>query len=222
MAKIEEQAATGPAEATTEIVTEAEKSVTAPLSSLRPPRQRPIVPAPTRTTKVLKPRKSGGCKHTRGVNDALREALADGKAEIPTGPPLSVGEKDALRVAVSNCWNVGSLSSESLQVAVVVAFDMSRDGRPVAPSIRLVSSSGGSASGAKQAYEAARRAIIRCAKNGYKLPLREVWSMERDRDNVCPPITSKGCASNDDQSAEYFIRVTGCNSLICPKWTIKD
>lgn len=100
----------------------------------------------------------------------MREALGGAEQEVPQGPPLSAGEKDALRVAVSNCWNVGSLSSEALQTTVVVTVDMAQDGKPVIPSIRLASSSGGSQAAAQQAFEAARRAIIRCTRDGYDLP----------------------------------------------------
>ncbi|MEO0665673.1 MAG: energy transducer TonB, partial [Pseudomonadota bacterium] len=41
---------------------------------------------------------------------------------------------------------------------------------PVTNSIRLVSSSGGSAQAAQQAFEAGRRAIIRCGVDGFDLP----------------------------------------------------
>ena len=107
------------------------------------------------------------------VNDALAEALAGGgevEAPEPSGPPMTSGEKDGLRVAVSKCWNVGSLSSEALQTTVVVAVSLSREGVPDAGSMRMMSSSGGSADSAKQAYEAARRAIIRCGSTGFDLP----------------------------------------------------
>ena len=73
-------------------------------------------------------------------------------------PPMTQGERDALRVAVQQCWNVGSLSSEALRTTVVVSVEMSQDGRPDSGSIRMVSSSGGGEA-AKQAFEAARRAI---------------------------------------------------------------
>lgn len=167
----EEQEATAPEEAATEIVTEAEEPAGAPQTSLRPPSQRPT--RPTQTAETPAPSATAPTDTSSAVNDALREALAGGEAEVPAGPPLSAGEKDGLRVAVSSCWNVGSLSSDALQTTVVVAFDMSRDGRPVGSSMRMVSSSGGSAAGAKQAYEAARRAIIRCTGNGYELPVEK-------------------------------------------------
>jgi hypothetical protein len=107
------------------------------------------------------------------VNDALAEALGQaGGADqgAPSGPPLTAGEKDALRVSVQRCWNVGSLSSEALRTTVVVGVRMGEDARPVSGSIELLSSSGGSDAAARQAYEAARRAIIRCGANGYDLP----------------------------------------------------
>ncbi len=168
----EEQQATAPEEAATEIVTEAEEPARAPRTSPRPPSQRPS--PPTQTAQTPAPSAQPVPADTsNAVNDALREALAGGEAEIPAGPPLSAGEKDALRVAVSSCWNVGSLSSDALQTTVVVAFDMSRDGRPVGSSMRMVSSSGGSTAGANQAYEAARRAIIRCTGDGYQLPIEK-------------------------------------------------
>ncbi len=169
---VEEAPATAPQEATTEIVTEAEKP-SAPTESVRPksrpkpqtrvaetpPPETPIVPA-----------------------DAVADAVASALAETtfaaapapapaaPTGPPLTGGEKDALRVAVQQCWNVGSLSTDALQTTVVVSVNMSRDARPETGSIRMLSFEGGSEASAGQAYEAARRAIIRCGANGYDLP----------------------------------------------------
>lgn len=83
---------------------------------------------------------------------------------------MTQGEKDALRVAVSSCWNVGALSTEALGTTVVVGVTMDPSGLPQAGSIRLVESSGGSETAARQAFEAGRRAILRCAGQGYPLP----------------------------------------------------
>jgi hypothetical protein len=47
---------------------------------------------------------------------------------------------------------------------------MARDGRPENGTIRLIESTGGSDAAARQAFEAARRAIIRCGSNGFDLP----------------------------------------------------
>ncbi|SHL31143.1 Cell division and transport-associated protein TolA [Roseovarius litoreus] len=177
-----ETEATAPEEATTEIVTEAEQvdpASAAPSRSLRP-KTRPAQPqtAQPQTAEQTQP-----AEDTRtaarpqpdesAVNDALAEALGQaGGADqgAPSGPPLTAGEKDALRVSVQQCWNVGSLSSEALRTTVVVKVRMGEDAKPVSGSIELLSSSGGSDAAARQAYEAARRAIIRCGANGYDLP----------------------------------------------------
>ena len=71
---------------------------------------------------------------------------------------------------MGNCWNVGSLSTEAMQTTVVVAVDMTPDGKPEIGSIRMLSFSGGSEAAARRAYETARRAIIRCGATGYNLP----------------------------------------------------
>ena len=41
---------------------------------------------------------------------------------------------------------------------------------PISSSIRMIGYEGGDEAAANQAYEAGRRAIIRCAKTGYPLP----------------------------------------------------
>jgi len=96
----------------------------------------------------------------------------------PTSPPLSQGVRDGFRVAVQACWNVGALSTEALGTTVVLAFDMARDARPDTGTIRMIEFSGGSQAAAQQAYEAARRAIIRCGSNGFDLPIESYdrWS----------------------------------------------
>ncbi|WP_420005414.1 energy transducer TonB [Arenibacterium sp. LLYu02] len=193
------QEATAPEAATDRIVTEAEaqeKEPTAPIQTSRPKTrpERPAAPEPQETKPDPKPETKPDTKPTptqtaeekpapkpepkpevdsSSVNDALAEALAGGgevEAPEPSGPPMTSGEKDGLRVAVSKCWNVGSLSSDALRTTVIVGVSLSRDGVPDAGSMKMLSFSGGTEASAKQAYEAARRAIIRCGSTGFDLP----------------------------------------------------
>jgi hypothetical protein len=162
----EAQDATAPEEASTEIVTEAETPSGAPEKSLRP-KTRPRAPVQTAQPAT---------DTDTSVASALEQALigaADSVADVPTGPPLTRGEKDALVVAVGNCWNVGSLSTDALQVTVTVGFSMEQDARPVSRSIRLVSSEGGSGDAVTRAFDAARRAVLRCGARGYNLPVEK-------------------------------------------------
>ncbi|MFD1193999.1 energy transducer TonB [Seohaeicola saemankumensis] len=187
----EETEAGAPEEATTQIVTEAmEKPSAAPTSSIRP-RTRPARPDPVaeaprdpapqpQQQQAAQPQPST----SDAVNDALRQALEGAGAPSPaaagqSGPPMTSGERDALRVAVQQCWNVGSLSSEALRTTVVVAVSMSEDGRPMNETLRMLSYDGGSADAARQAFESARRAIIRCGANGFNLP-RDKYAQWRD------------------------------------------
>lgn len=176
--------ATAPEEATTEIVTEAEEgkdSTLAPLASARP------LARPDRPVRVAEPAEPAApaepaepeAPPADAIADALAEAMSGGAQETsgigsaPSGPPMTPGEKDALRVAVSRCWNVGSLSSEALRTSVVVAVSMQEDGKPRMETIRMISYSGGSEATAAQTFESARRAIIRCGAQGYGLPVEK-------------------------------------------------
>ncbi|MBB93572.1 MAG: energy transducer TonB [Rhodobacteraceae bacterium] len=150
----------------------------APTASVRPATrpQRPSTPAqtaqPTQTAQPQSETDAPSSDISQSVNDAVAAALgaAGAGAPAPSGPPLTGGEQEALRVAVSQCWSVGPLSSAALATTVVVGVSMTPDGRPVTNSIRLVSWSGGADSAAQQAFDAARRAIIRCGQQGYPLP----------------------------------------------------
>lgn len=171
--------ATAPEAAATEIVTEAEEPSALPTTSARPPARRPDAPVETAQsveTEEPTPPAAEAPEPEDPVAAALAEALSGEQTpssapSTPQGPPLTAGEKDALRVAVQSCWNVGSLSTDALNTTVVVNVAMSQDGKPVASSIRMTSSSGGSEQAALQAFEAARRAIIRCGARGFDLPV---------------------------------------------------
>lgn len=178
---VEAQPKTAPEEATTEIVTEAETPSGGPLgptASIRPP-TRPERPRPVEAaaapTPALAPAPAPEPQPAPPA-DPLAAAIASAVAEAvqtptaPSGPPLSAGAREGFRVAVSTCWNVGSLSNEAQRTTVVVGFDMSPDARPVDGTLRLISYDGGSQAAAQQAYEAARRAILRCGASGYNLP----------------------------------------------------
>jgi hypothetical protein len=175
----EPQEKTAPEEAADRIVTEADApAASAPTRSPRPP-ARPAPRSAARSASEPAQKPDPKPVSDSAVQMALAEALDSTGQAAPSGPPLSAGEKDALRVAVQRCWNVGSLSSEALSTTVVVAVRMRKDARPETGSIRMLSSSGGTAESARRAYEAARRAIIRCGASGYKLP-KEKYSQWRD------------------------------------------
>ncbi|MGY6696075.1 MAG: cell envelope biogenesis protein TolA [Roseinatronobacter sp.] len=113
-------------------------------------------------------------------DDAIAEALAaalsqqlsgtGGSTSASSSASLSASEADSLRLAIQQCWNIGVLSTDAQQVTVTVAFSMTPSARHEQGTIRMVSASGGSDTAVQQAFEAARRAIIRCEGDGYGLP----------------------------------------------------
>jgi len=174
----EAEPATAPEEATDRIVTEADEPPASALKSSPRPRSRPArLAAPTPPADTS----------SNSTQDAIAAALAGVQADdnanstssAPTGPPLTGGEKDAFLVDVRRCWNVGALSTDALESKVVVRFELSREGKPDKASIKMTGFEGGSQAGAKQAYETARRAIIRCGASGYNLPIDkyEQWKI---------------------------------------------
>ena len=181
----EEDAPQAPEEASDRIVTEAEEEKTnAVASSMRPrPRPpRPASPAPevpddtppeTESEPESEPEPATEPATETETVAALADADADSQQEAPRGPPLTHGEKEAFGLAVGQCWNVGSLSTSARATKVVVAFGMQRNGKPVTDSIRMVSFRDGSEADAGRAFEAARRAIIRCGTKGFQLPVEK-------------------------------------------------
>ena len=170
--------ATAPEEAVDRIVTEADAPPSSAPSSAPTASSRPSA-RPTRPTPPVET-----AADTNPTRNAIADALADVQQEAapaqtsaPTGPPLTGGEKDAFLVDVRRCWNVGALSTAALQAKVVVRFELSREGKPDVGSIQMTGFEGSSRVVAKQAYETARRAIIRCGATGYKLPIEkyEQW-----------------------------------------------
>ncbi len=197
IAAAEEVTPTAPEAATTEIVTEAERpSGGAPLTSARPT-ARPNRPDPVQTAAVQEtPAPAPETPQAAPADDAVAAAIAAAVAEaaapaapaavVSSGPPLTNGQRDGFRLAVAGCWNVGSLSTDALRTTIVVAFSMNRDGTPVANSVRLDGVLEGTTAGAQNAFEAARRAIIRCGGNGYDLP-EESYEQWREVEAVFNP-----------------------------------
>lgn len=168
---VEEQQETAREEAAEQITPETEPPSVAPTVSRRPPSRRP--PPPTQTAVAEpEPEKPGAPTDNSAVNAALNEALAsnDTQPDVPVGPPLTGGEEEGFLRQVEQCWNIASLSTEARQMVVTVAFSLDRDGVPVSSSLKMITQSGGSETAARKAYETARRAILRCGRNGYEMP----------------------------------------------------
>lgn len=168
---------TAPEAATTRIVTEAtetggaEEIALAPTTTPRP-RTRPERPdpEPVADASVEEVPAEEPDVMEAAVANALADVLAGGGA--PTGdpgPPMTTGERDALRLAVQSCWVV-DVGSEAANVTVVVGMSMSPEGRVVDGSLRMIEASGGSDTAIRTAFQSARRAVLRCQRDGYDLP----------------------------------------------------
>lgn len=90
----------------------------------------------------------------------------------PAGdPPALTGEERAVFVAaIIPCWSTAGLSPAAQAATVVVGFRMDAQGRPDPGSVMLQPSAGGGAAAVEEAFTAARRAILRCGRDGFPLP----------------------------------------------------
>lgn len=157
--------ATAREEAVTEIPTEPQDVAAAPIKSLRP-KLRPRAATPPATAPTTEP---------STPDDSVAAALAEAQAETParpSGPPLTFGEKEALRVSVQQCWNV-DVGSQAANVVVTLGMSLDRDGRVIGGSLRRLSATGGDDRAQNAAFEAARRAVLRCQRGGFDLPIEK-------------------------------------------------
>lgn len=74
---------------------------------------------------------------------------------------------------IASCWNIGGLSKVAQATPVTVLFALDRQGRPVTGSFQLVGAGKDTRQTTKDAYAAARRAVLRCGSKGFKLPLEK-------------------------------------------------
>lgn len=171
---VPEQEATAPEQTATEIVIADERPRGAVETSIRPIARpaRPAPPAPEQETATAEPEPTPEPTPVPDTSDAVADALAAAVASsaapaVQAGPPMTGAERDSFRIAVNSCWNVDP-GSVAARVTVEVGFTLSRDGT-VEGEPRLLSSSGDQ-SAITTAFEAARRAILRCQRGGYQLP----------------------------------------------------
>jgi len=170
---------TAPEETATEIAIADEVPSGAPKSSPRPP-ARPNRPAPAAETPAETPapapqtESQTATASSDNVNDAAVEAaLADALAaasapNVAAGPPMTGSEREGFRVAVNACWNVDP-GSQAARVTMTVGFVLDQSGKVVGD-VRQISAAGGDAGSTEIAFQAARRAILRCQSGGYQLP----------------------------------------------------
>lgn len=71
--------------------------------------------------------------------------------------------------ASSGCW-VLDVGSPAAQVSVTVGFEVDESGRVLASSFKLLSADGGTGVAVNTAFQAARRAVLRCQGEGYLPP----------------------------------------------------
>lgn len=177
----DEQEASAPEETTTEIVIEDAKPSGAVETSIRPSARpsRPTPPAPT-PVETPAPQVAETAPEPVVPQDDINNLLADLGADTPVetpataapavaaGPPMTGSESESFRVSVNRCWNVDP-GSVAARVTVEVGFELDRSGQVVGNEIRLLGSDGDQ-SATSTAFEAARRAILRCQSGGYQLP----------------------------------------------------
>ncbi len=168
---VPEQQATAPEQTATEIVIADERPRGAVERSLRPIARpaRPAPPAAAATPQTAtEPAPAPVPDTSDAVADALAAAVAASAAPaVQAGPPMTGTERDSFRIAVNSCWNVDP-GSVAARVIIEVGFTLNRDGT-LDGEPRLLSSDGDQ-SATSTAFEAARRAILRCQRGGYQLP----------------------------------------------------
>ena len=115
---------------------------------------------------------------------APTEPTAATATSLPVGPPLTNSEKDGLKLAVQRCWNVPAGVRDAQELKVTVAAQLAEDGAVINASIRMIEPRAAPDARFQQAFEAGRRALIRCSP--YELP-RDKFGQWRNIEVVFNP-----------------------------------
>ncbi|MFQ6549194.1 hypothetical protein AADZ90_014650 [Aestuariibius sp. 2305UL40-4] len=156
-----------------EVIQEEPVASLAPGRSLRP-QIRPNRPEP----RVAEASSENVEPETGNVEDVLA-GLVEETPETPaapSGPPLTSGEVEGLRLAIGDCW-VLPIATDAQQTTVVVSFGLTREGG--VEGVTMVSADGPNQTANTAAFEAARRAILRCERGGYDLPAEKYEHWQR-------------------------------------------
>ena len=183
----------------TETVTEADETEATALVLTRRPLRRPPKPEPISVEAEREPEpldtsppeditpESGEPEDEESVDIAaliagVQEEADESDNQVPVSSltaPLTASEKDGLKGAIQACWNLGSLSDAAKRIVVTISVSLQANGRPVPNSIKLLNASPGSEAATRKAFEAGRRAILRCLTQGYELPPDKYESWRR-------------------------------------------
>lgn len=115
-----------------------------------------------------KQKASGG-----GAKRSTDQASLGGKKNTG-GSKLSQSEMDALRGAISKCWNVPAGAADAPGLVVTVKMKLAEDGS--IQDMPVVTSGGGADGVARAAAESAKRAVMRCAPYNLPADKYESWS----------------------------------------------
>lgn len=91
------------------------------------------------------------------------------------GPTLNSREMEIFRSSILKCLIFDGRGPAS-ELSVTLGMNMMKSGKVYGGSIRLVSGRGGTENEVDVAFQAARRAILRCQKDGYDLPIESYSS----------------------------------------------
>ncbi|MCX7567574.1 hypothetical protein OS189_14605 [Sulfitobacter sp. F26169L] len=87
---------------------------------------------------------------------------------------LNDAQKATLLGEIVACWSVPKGAPQ-----VKLGFSLDRSGKPKTGSIREISHVGGAKTAVQSAFAAAKRAVLRCGRDGYTLPV-EKYQQWRD------------------------------------------
>lgn len=97
---------------------------------------------------------------------------------VEEAPGLTEAERAGIIGAVSACW-VMPPGAEASQIAVTVGFILTPEGRVANGHVALMTHDEASSGAVEQAFQSARRAVLRCQGDGYDLP-PEAYAQWRD------------------------------------------
>jgi hypothetical protein len=112
---------------------------------------------PTAATAATKPTVTAAAPAPEPAEEA-EEATS-----LPEGPPMTSSEKNGLKLAVQKCWNMPAGVRDASELKVTLAAELQPDGEVITASIKLIEPNPVPDARFKSAFDAGRRALIRCS-----------------------------------------------------------